>query len=64
MKQLKNNLRLLEKFIQKISKGYYPNFNEYRPDRSKQTEINDHTLQIENNEHLNAKKTKRKYVKK
>jgi hypothetical protein len=64
MKQLKTNLRLLEKFIQKLSKGYYPSFNEYKADRSKQTEINDHTLQIENNDHLNAKKTKRKYVKK
>lgn len=64
MKKLKNNLSLLEKYIQKLSKGYYPNYNEYKPDKSKQVEINDHTLQIENNEHLNAKKVKRKYTKK
>lgn len=51
MKELKTNLRLLEKIIRTMSKGYYSDFSEYHPDHTKQDEQNDLSEEIETNDH-------------
>lgn len=51
MKKTKTNIGILEKFVKAISKGYYPNFNEYNPDHTKIDTENDHSKEEEENDH-------------
>lgn len=51
MEKQKKNVKVLEKLVRKISKGYYSGFRESLSDHTKMDDTNDHSKQNENSDH-------------
>ncbi len=51
MEKQKKNVKVLEKLVRKMSKGYYSGFRESHCDHTKMDDANDHSKQNENSDH-------------